>query len=117
VESLKLRTFFNISCFQNLKISIVKGDENSLAKLDWDSVLVAGLAEPKKCIFMNLHSIIKNRKPESDKSVSVCNRDYSGMRQLLYWSVQPEYIKGFRKLNEIYPDGKINNTQVFLECE
>ncbi len=99
------------------EISIVKGDENSLAELDWDSVLVAGLAEPKKRIFRNLHSIIKNRKPESEKSISVCYRDYSGMRQLLYWPVQSECIKGFRKIKEIYPDGKINNTMVFLECE
>jgi Cyclopropane fatty acid synthase and related methyltransferases len=99
------------------EISIVKGDENSLAELDWDSVLVAGLAEPKKRIFRNLHSIIKNRKTESEKSISVCYRDYSGMRQLFYWPVQSKYIKGFRKLKKIYPDGKMNNTMVFLECE
>ncbi|WP_292390004.1 nicotianamine synthase family protein [Methanosarcina sp. UBA5] len=99
------------------EISIIEGDENSLADLDWDSVLIAGLAEPKQRIFRNLHSIIKNRKPESEKPISVCYRDYSGMRQLLYWPVKPEYIKGFRKIKEIYPDGKVNNTLIFLECE
>jgi hypothetical protein len=99
------------------KISIVEGDENSLVDLDWDSVLIAGLAEPKQRIFRNLRSIIKNRKPESEKPISVCYRDYTGMRQLLYWPVQPEHIKGFRKIQEIYPDGKVNNTLVFLECE
>jgi hypothetical protein len=99
------------------EISIVEGDENSLSSLYWDSVLIAGLAEPKQRIFRNLHSIIKNRRSKSIKPVSVCYRDYSGMRQLLYWPVLPEHIKGFKKLKEIYPDGKINNTLVFLECE
>jgi hypothetical protein len=99
------------------EISIVEGDENSLSSLYWDSVLIAGLAEPKQRIFSNLHSIIKNRRSESKKPVSVCYRDYSGTRQLLYWPVQPEHIKGFKKIKEIYPDGKINNTLVFLECE
>ena len=99
------------------EISIVEGDEISLSGLDWGAVLIAGLAEPKQRIFRNLHSIIKNRKSESEKSISVCYRDYSGMRQLLYWPVKPEHLKGFRKIQEIYPDGKINNTLVFLECE
>jgi hypothetical protein len=39
------------------------------------------------------------------------------MRQLLYWPAPPEQIKGFRKIKEIYPAGKVNNTLVFLECE
>lgn len=99
------------------EISIVEGDENSLAKLNWGAVLIAGLAEPKQRIFRNLYSIIKNRKPESKKPISVCYRDYTGIRQLLYWPVKPEYIKGFRKMQAIYPDGKVNNTLVFLECE
>lgn len=80
-------------------------------------MLIAGLAEPKQRIFRNIHSIIKNEKSGSKKSVSVCYRNYSGMRQLLYWLVQPEQIKGFRKIKEIYPAGKVNNTLVFLECE
>lgn len=99
------------------EISIVEGDENSLAELDWNSVLIAGLAEPKQRIFRNLHSIIKNQKSDSEKPISVCYRDYSGMRQLFYWPVKPEDLKGFRKIKEIYPDGKVNNTLVFLECE
>ena len=45
------------------EINIVEGDENILVELDWDSVLVAGLAEPKQRIFKNLHSIIINRNP------------------------------------------------------
>ncbi len=99
------------------EISILEGDETLLSKMEWDSVLIAGLAEPKQRIFRNLHQMIKNRKSVSKKSVSVCYRNYSGMRQLLYWPVQPEQIKGFRKIKEIYPSGKVNNTLVFLECE
>lgn len=45
------------------EINIVEGDETILTELDWDSVLVAGLAEPKQRIFKNLHSIIINRNP------------------------------------------------------
>jgi len=88
-----------------------------LSNIEWDSVLIAGLAEPKQRIFRHLYSMITNRKSGSNKSVSVCYRNYSGMRQLLYWPVQPEEIKGFRKIKEIYPSGKVNNTLVFLECE
>ncbi|MHC1756686.1 MAG: hypothetical protein AB9861_14875 [Methanosarcina sp.] len=33
-----------------------------LSKMEWDSVLIAGLAEPKQRIFRNLHLMIKNRK-------------------------------------------------------
>ena len=99
------------------EISIVEGDENSLEGLEWDSVLIAGLAEPKPRIFQNLHTILKNKKSEPKKPVSVCYRNYTGMRQLLYWPVQPEHTRGFRKINEIYPSGGENNTLVFLECE
>jgi hypothetical protein len=98
-------------------ISILKGDETVLSKIEWDSMLIAGLAEPKQRIFRNLHKMIKNRTSGPEKSVSVCYRNYSGMRQLLYWPVQPEQIKGFRKTKEIYPAEKVNNTLVFLKCE
>lgn len=99
------------------EISIIEGDETVLSKIEWDSVLIAGLAEPKQRIFENLHMMIKNRKSSSKKPISVCCRNYSGIRQLLYWPVQPEQIKGFRKIKEIYPAGKVNNTLVFMECE
>lgn len=99
------------------EISILEGDETVLSDTEWDSVLIAGLAEPKQRIFRNLHSMIENRKSGSEKSVSVCYRNYSGMRQLFYWPVRQEQIKGFRKINEIYPSGNVNNTLVFLECE
>lgn len=44
------------------EISIIEGDETVLSKIEWDSVLIAGLAKPKKRIFSNLHSMIQNRK-------------------------------------------------------
>lgn len=99
------------------EISILEGDETVLSNLEWDSVLIAGLAEPKQRIFRNLHLMIKYRKSGHKKAVSVCYRNYSGMRQLLYWPVPPEQIEGFRKIKEIYPSGNVNNTLVFLECE
>jgi len=98
------------------KISILCGDETSLSKFEWNSVLIAGLAEPKLQIFQNLYTVIK-RKSDPIKSISVCYRNYTGMRQLLYWPVQPKYTLGFRKINEIYPTDGANNTLVFLECE
>jgi hypothetical protein len=65
------------------KISIICGDETSLSKIKWNSVLIAGFAEPKLRIFQNLHKIIK-RKSEPKKPIYVCYRNYTGMRQLLY---------------------------------
>lgn len=119
------------------EIVIVQGDETALLKLEWDSVLIAGLAEPKKRIFKNLRNIIKQnnsqinksklrgfesqyselQNPEMKKTISVCYRNYTGMRQLLYKPVKQVYIRGFRKIKEINPSGGVNNTLVFLECE
>ena len=98
-------------------ISIILGDETVLSKIEWDSVLIAGLAEPKKRIFRNLRSTIKKRKKELKHPISICYRNYTGMRQLLYQPVRPEHTRGFRKIKEIYPSGGVNNTLVFLECE
>jgi uncharacterized protein YdhG (YjbR/CyaY superfamily) len=80
-------------------------------------VLIAGLAEPKKRIFKNLRDITKKKNPELKKQISVCYRNYTGMRQLLYRPVRPEHTLGFQKIKEIYPSGGVNNTLVFLECE
>jgi hypothetical protein len=99
------------------EISIVLGDETALSKIEWDSVLIAGLAEPKKRIFKNLRDITKKKNPELKKQISVCYRNYTGMRQLLYRPVRPEHTLGFQKIKEIYPSGGVNNTLVFLECE
>lgn len=98
-------------------INIILGDETVLSNIEWDSVLVAGLAEPKKRIFQNLYNITKNKTSERKKQISVCYRNYTGMRQLLYRPFGPEHTRGFRKVKEIYPSGGVNNTLVFLECE
>lgn len=99
------------------EISIILGNETELSKVEWDSVLIAGLAEPKIRIFRNLYGIIKKSKLELKKPISICYRNYTGMRQLLYRPVIPEHIRGFRKVKEINPTGGVNNTLVFLECE
>jgi hypothetical protein len=99
------------------EIGIILGNEAALSRIEWDSVLIAGLAEPKIRIFRNLYSITKKKKLELKKPISICYRNYTGMRQLLYQPVMPEHIKGFRKVKEIYPSGGVNNTLVFLECE
>ena len=98
------------------EITIIQGDENILSRIEWDSVLIAGLAEPKTLIFRNLRSIIKKQNPQATKPVSICYRNYTGMRQLLYHPFKPEAIKGFQKIKEICPSGEVNNTLVFLEC-
>ena len=99
------------------EISIIPGNETELSKIKWDSVLIAGLAEPKIRIFQNLNNITKKKKLELKKPISICYRNYTGMRQLLYRPVIPEYISGFRKVKEIDPSGGVHNTLVFLECD
>lgn len=99
------------------EISIILGDETVLSKIEYDSILIAGLAEPKKRIFQNLFYIAKMKKSETKKQISVCYRNYTGMRQLLYRPFGSEHTRGFRKIKEIYPSGGVNNTLVFLECE
>lgn len=99
------------------EIGIIEGDENMLSELEWDAVLIAALAEPKPRIFQNLRTIIKMRKSNNSEPISVCYRNYTGMRQLFYWPVLPEHTQGFRKIKEIDPSCGVNNTLVFLECE
>ncbi len=98
-------------------ISIILGDETLLSKIEWDSVLIAGLAEPKKRIFRNLYNITKNKTSERKRQITVCYRNYTGMKQLLYRPFESDHTRGFRKIKEIYPSGRVNNTLVFLECE
>jgi hypothetical protein len=94
------------------RVWIVEGDESGLREIEWDVVLVAALAEPKKRIFQELRSILRLRGPRK-----VCYRTYSGMRAVLYRPVQPGDVEGFRKVKEIAPRGKVNNTIVVLELK
>ncbi|MGC9514723.1 nicotianamine synthase family protein [Methanocrinis sp.] len=94
------------------RVSIVEGDESGLEGIEWDVVLVAALAEPKKRIFQEIRSVLRKRGPRK-----VCYRTYSGMRAVLYRPVQPGDVEGFRKVREIAPRGKVNNTIVVLELK
>lgn len=94
------------------EISIIEGDETALSRLSWDAVLVAALAEPKSRIFRNLITTLRDKGPQP-----VCYRTYTGMRAVLYHPVQPEDISGFRKVKEIAPQGRVNNTLVVLEMQ
>lgn len=93
-------------------IQIAYGDESLLTELDWGIVLVAALAEPKRCIFQNLRVILKKKG-----GLPVIYRTYSGIRAVLYRPVQPEDIAGFKIVNQILPTGSVNNTLVLLELE
>ena len=95
------------------EIQIIQGDESCLIDLDWDSVLVAALAEPKARIFQTLRKILKERKAH----IPVIFRTYTGMRAVLYKPVQPEDIRGFSIVKEILPTGRVNNTTVFAELD
>ena len=90
-------------------IEIVQGDDSCLDGLDWDIVLIAALAEPKKRIFGNLRKILEKRGP-----APVIFRTYTGMRAVLYKPVQPEDIRDFKIIKAIAPTGRVNNTTVFL---
>ena len=89
------------------RIEIVVGDERRLATLDFGSVLVAALAEPKARIFATLRSLLEARP-----SVSVFYRTYTGLRTLLHAPVRPQDIAGFHIVGEVAASGRINNTSV-----
>jgi hypothetical protein len=93
-------------------IKIVHGDESLLEELDWDCVVVSGLAEPKGRIFQNLRLILKKKG-----ALPVIYRTYSGIRAVLYLPAQPEDIEGFKIINHILPTGRVNNTLVLLKLE
>ena len=94
-------------------IEIIQGDDSSLEDLNWDTVLVAALAEPKKRIFMKLWEILDKRGVEAP----VIFRTYTGMRAVLYKPVQQEDIRGFKIEKTIVPTGRVNNTTVFMRIE
>jgi hypothetical protein len=47
---------------------------------------------------------------EEKRGSSVVYRAYSGIRAALYRPVQPEDIKGFKIVNQVFPSGRVNNT-------
>ncbi len=92
------------------RVSILRGDESALEGLEWDTVVVAALAEPKARIFRTLHRLLAGRE-----GARVCLRTYTGIRAVLYHPVRQEDLQGFRRVAEIAPAGRVNNTLVFLE--
>ncbi len=91
-------------------ISIIHGYESRLAELQWDSIVVAALAEPKPRIFQNLYAIMKKRG-----KAPLCCRTYRGTRALLYYPLQSDDIMGFSIIKEIAPRKRVNNTLLLLE--
>jgi len=92
-------------------IEIVHGDDFLLQDLEWNSVLVAALAEPKGRIFRHLRDILT----EKGDHIPVIYRTYTGMRAVLYAPVTEEDVTGFRTVKKVLPMGRVNNTTVFVE--
>jgi cyclopropane fatty-acyl-phospholipid synthase-like methyltransferase len=96
------------------EIDIVHGDETVLRELDWDTILVAAMAMPKKRIFDNLRRIMK----ETGKiEASVFYRTYTGMRTILHTPVTADDIDGFTIVGRYFPMGRVNNTVVIAKLE
>ncbi|MDH4317149.1 MAG: nicotianamine synthase [Desulfobulbaceae bacterium] len=92
-------------------VSVLHGNESLLRSIDWNIVLVAALAEPKKLIFENIKNLIREREDQP----LVIFRTYTGMKRVLYDSVKDTDIKGYKIINEIYPVDRVNNTTVFAK--
>ncbi|OWT32938.1 methyltransferase [Methanobrevibacter sp. 87.7] len=88
-------------------IKIIVGDENALADIDFDIVMVAAFAEPKERVFSNVWEIVDTKTP-------VLVRTYSGMRAILYAPLTDKQLRGFHKEIMLLPPGKTNNTSVLL---
>ena len=98
-------------------ITIIQGDETRLRELKWNFVLVAALAEPKKRIFKNLKTILREaalRQP-GNNNTTVIYRTYTGMRAVLYKPVQQNDINGFKIITEILPTQRVNNTTMIAQ--
>jgi hypothetical protein len=94
----------------NSQIDVVVGDETQLSNLNYDVVMIAALAEPKKKVFENI-------RKQVDYSVPIIYRTYTGMRAILYAPVTEEVLKGFKKVDIVLPTGKVNNTSVLIKKE
>jgi len=91
-------------------IKVVVGDETQISHLDYDVVMVAALAEPKKRVFENI-------RKQVDHSIPILYRTYTGMRAILYAPVTEEVLKGFKIVDIVLPTGKVNNTSVLIKKE
>ncbi len=93
------------------RIHLLQGDERTLREADWDAVLVAALAEPKKRIFRALGEIID----EKGFSPPIAARTYTGMRAVLYHQLSEDDTSGFQRVLIVPPEGRVNNTTIILE--
>ncbi|WP_297979902.1 nicotianamine synthase family protein [uncultured Methanobrevibacter sp.] len=88
-------------------ISIITGDEKTIADLDYDILMIAAFAEPKDRVFSTVWDIVDEKTP-------VLYRTYSGMRAILYSPVTEKDTRGFHKEVMLLPKGKTNNTSVLI---
>jgi SAM-dependent methyltransferase len=91
-------------------VTIRHGNENLLGKIDFDVILVAALAEPKKRIFKTIRAVLEKKGP-----VPVMYRTYTGIRGVLYHPVLESDRARLRVVKQIPPKKKVNNTLVLLE--
>jgi len=92
-------------------IEIVCGDDAVIGDLEWNAVLVAGLAEPKERIFHQLRQVLGQK----EKHIPVIYRTYTGMRAVLHTPVREDAVEGFSILKKVFPTGRVNNTTIFAE--
>lgn len=88
-------------------IKIVTGNEKTIAELDYDILMIAAFAEPKKQVFGTVRDIIDEKTP-------VLYRTYSGMRAILYSPVTEKDTEGFNQEVMLLPKGTTNNTSVLI---
>lgn len=88
-------------------IEIITGNENTIAELDYDILMIAAFAEPKRQVFKTVHEVVDEKTP-------VLYRTYSGMRAILYSPVTEKDTKGFNQEIMLLPKGKTNNTSVLI---
>jgi hypothetical protein len=89
------------------QIEVVDGDETTLRNVDYTTIMVAALAEPKERVFANLWEML-------DTTTPVIYRTYTGMRAILYSPVTERATRGFHKEVMILPKGNVNNTSVLV---
>lgn len=92
------------------EIEVVQGDENTINSLDYDVLMIAAFAEPKKRVFENVKHYIKS-------DTKILYRTYSGMRAILYSPINIECLDGYTELGRVYPTGKVNNTSVLVSLD
>ena len=90
------------------QIEVAVGDETLLDSLNYDVVMVAALAEPKKRVFGNIRKRV-------DPTIPVIYRTYTGMRSILYAPVTEDVLEGFEKINMVLPTSNVNNTSVLIK--